>query len=192
MASIYLPLSQHYQASTVIHVRAGVPPPQLVTSLRREVAALDRDLPVYSIRPLDEHLTATLTPQRLLAYLISAFGLLALLLAAIGLYGLLSSTVTERTPEIGIRTALGAPQGAVRRLIVAPGMRLALSGVGLGLIAAFGLTRLMEALLFGVSPLDPLTFIAAALLLALVAWAACDIPARRASTVDPKAALRYE
>lgn len=189
---LYLPLSQHYQAATVVHVRTSVPPPQLVAAFRREVTALDADLPVYSIRPLDDHLTATLTPQRLLASLVTAFGLLALLLAATGLYGLLSSTVTDRTREIGIRTALGAPRGAVRRLVVAQGMRLALGGVALGLIAAFGLTRLMAGLLFGVSAVDPVTFTGIALLLLLVALVACDIPARRASHLDPKTALRSE
>jgi predicted permease len=189
---LYLPLLQNYQSSTVIHLRASVEPEQLIAGLRREVSALDRNLPVHSIQPLNEHLSATLTRERLLASLGGAFGLLALLLAGIGLYGLLAYTVAQRTPEIGIRMALGAQRGAVLRLVVMQGMRLALLGAGIGLAAAFGLTRLMRGLLFGVSAHDPLTFVVAPLLLVGVALLACYIPARRAAKTDPLAAIRYE
>ena len=130
-----------------------MPPVQVVSLLGRQVRALDEDLPVYSVRALDKHVTATLTPQRLLAHLITAFGLLALLLAGIGMYGLLAHIVGERTPEIGFRMALGADRNAMVRLFVARGMKLALSGVALGLTAAAGLTQLIRSLLFGVSPL---------------------------------------
>jgi predicted permease len=188
----YLPLLQHYQPNTVLHLRAGVEPEQLTAALRSEVSGLDRNLPVHSVQPLGEHLSATLTPQRLLASLITSFGLLALLLASIGLYGLLSYTVAQRTPEIGVRMALGAQKGAVLRLVVAQGMRLALLGVGIGLAAALGLTRVLKGLLFGVSALDPLTFVAVPLLLSGVALLACYIPARRAAQTDPLVALRYE
>jgi ABC-type antimicrobial peptide transport system permease subunit len=149
-------------------------------------------LPVISIQPLNEHLIATLTPQRLLASLITSFGLLALLLAGIGLYGLLSYTVAQRTPEIGIRMALGAQTRDVLKLIVMRGMRLALLGIVIGLAAAFGLTRLMKSLLFGVSATDPLTFAGVSLLLLSIALPACWIPARRATKVDPMVALRAE
>ena len=134
---LYLPLLQHYQPNVVLHVRA--------TACRRRARrrragarcrALDKDLPVYAVKTLDEHVTATLTPQRLLAYLVSGFGVLALLLAAIGLYGLLAYTVSERTPEIGIRMALGAHKRDVMRLFVAEGMKLALAGIVLGLAGA--------------------------------------------------------
>jgi predicted permease len=189
---LYLPLLQNYQPSVVLHLRASVEPEQLIAALRREVSALDRNLPVHSIQPLDEHLSATLTPQRLLASLGASFGLLALLLAGVGLYGLLAYTVAQRTPEIGIRMALGAHTGAVLRLVVAQGMRLALSGAGIGLAAAFAMARLMKGLLYGVSALDPLTFVVAPLLLVGVALMACYFPARRATKVDPLIALRAE
>ncbi len=188
----YLPLFQQYQSNTVLHVRASLPPGALVAALRSEVSALDKDVPIYAVRTMDEHVTATLTPQRLLAYLITGFGALALLLAAIGLYGLLAYTVTERTPEIGLRMAIGAHQADVMRLFVADGMKLALAGVILGSLAALGLTPLMRSLVFGISPLDPLTFVVVPVLLLLAALVACSVPARRAARADPKVALRYE
>ena len=188
----YLPLFQQYQSNTVLHVRASLPPGALVAALRSEVSALDKDVPIYAVRTMDEHVTATLTPQRLLAYLITGFGALALLLAAIGLYGLLAYTVTERTPEIGLRMAIGAHQADVMQLFVADGMKLALAGVILGSLAALGLTPLMRSLVFGISPLDPLTFVVVPVLLLLAALVACSVPARRAARADPKIALRYE
>jgi ABC-type antimicrobial peptide transport system permease subunit len=160
--------------------------------LRDEVHALDRNLPVHSIKPLAEHVTATLTPQRLLAHITTGFGLLALLLAGVGLYGLLAYTVAQRAPEIGIRMALGAQPGAVMRGVVAQGMKVATLGVGLGLAAAFAATRLLKGLLFGVSALDPLTFASGALLLLVVALFACYFPARRSASVDPLMAIRCE
>ncbi len=189
---LYLPLLQNYHSSTILHLRVSVEPEQLIAALRREVSALDRNLPVHSIQPLKEHLSATLTPQRLLASLITSFGLLALLLAGVGIYGLLAYTVAQRIPEIGVRMALGAQTGAVLRLVVTQGMKLALLGVGFGLVAAIGLARLLKAFLFGVSALDPLTFASAALLLTGVALLACYFPARRATKVDPLIALRAE
>jgi macrolide transport system ATP-binding/permease protein len=188
----YLPLLQSYEPITVLHLRSRLPPGRLVALLRSTVQALDQDLPVYGIKTLDEHVTATLTPQRLLAHVISGFGGLALLLAGIGLYGLMAHTVTERTSEIGIRMALGARTQDVMRLFVTRGMMLALSGVGVGLAAAAGLTPLMKSLLFGVSPLDPLTLSVVPAVLILAALMASYIPAHRAAHADPKIALRQE
>jgi predicted permease len=189
---LYLPLLQFYEPTTVLHLRSRIPPGQLVALLRDTVQALDQDLPVYGIKTLDEHVNATLTPQRLLARVISGFGALALLLAGIGLYGLMAHTVTERTSEIGIRMALGARTHDVMRLFLTRGMKLALAGVGLGLAAAAGLTSLMKSLLFGVSPLDPLTLTAVPVVLLLTALMASYIPAHRAARGDPKIALRQE
>ena len=119
---LYLPLSQSYSAATVLHLRTALPPESFVDLVRREVNALDGDLPVYGIKPMEAHRTATLTPQRLLAYLIGAFGVMALVLASVGLYGLLAYSVAERTAEIGLRMALGAGAGDVVRLFVSRGL----------------------------------------------------------------------
>jgi predicted permease len=189
---MYLPLSQYYQRAVVVHVRGPAAIPALAAAVDREVHALDPDLPVYSVKALDEHVFATLTPQRLLAYLISAFGVLALVLTGVGLYGLLSYTVTERTPEIGIRMALGATKKEIVSLFLSQGLRLTLVGMALGLAAAASLTRLMRSILFGVTPLDPPTLVSVAMLLITAASVACYVPARRAARSDPTSALREE
>jgi ABC-type antimicrobial peptide transport system permease subunit len=189
---LYLPLAQDYQPNLVLHVRTRVAPTQVIAALLREVRVLDKDLPVYSVKALDEHVTATLTPQRLLAHLISGFGMLALVLAGIGMYGLLAHSVSERTSEIGLRMALGADRRAVVGLFVIRGMKLALSGVAVGLAAASGLTHFIKSLLFGVSPLDPLTLAAVPLVLIGTALIASYVPARRAAMADPNVALRCD
>ena len=189
---LYRPLSQAYQPSVVLHLRTATPPESLIPALRREVAALDPDLPVYSVMPLNAHVAAAQTPQRLLAYLIGGFGLLALTLSAIGLYGLMAHTVTARTQEIGIRMALGARREDVMRLFVGRGMTLALLGVVLGSAAALELTPLIKGLLFGVEPFDPVTLLLTPAVLCAAALAACGVPAYRAAGADPKIALRYE
>ncbi|MGH9711381.1 MAG: FtsX-like permease family protein, partial [Candidatus Acidiferrales bacterium] len=129
---------------------------------------------------------------RMAAALLSVFGLIALVLAAIGIYGVMAYSIAQRTREVGIRMALGAQPGDVLRLIVGQGMLLAGTGVVVGLIAAFGISRLFTSLLFGVSPTDPFTFVSVAVVLSLSALTACYFPARRAMRVDPIVALRYE
>ena len=141
---------------------------------------------------MNEVIAGTLASRRFAMILLDAFAVVALLLASLGLYGVISYLVGERKHELGIRLALGAQRRDVLRLVLGHGMKMALAGVVLGLVAAFGLTRLLSTMLFGVSATDPLTFTAIALLLALVALLACYLPAQRATRVDPLVALRYE
>jgi putative ABC transport system permease protein len=173
-------------------VRTSVEPLNLVNAIRQEVMALDRNVPIASVRTM-EQIMATVTVQpRFNMILLGIFAAVALVLAAVGIYGVLSYSVTQRTHEIGLRLALGAQQGEVLKLVVRQGMILALLGVAIGLAASFALTRLLTGLLYGVSATDPLTFIVIALLLTMVALMACWIPARRATKVDPMIALRHE
>jgi len=171
---------------------AGHDPASLIAGIRHAVREVDPEQPVYNIRTMEQRLSHSIAPQRFIALLLSLFAAVALILAAVGIYGVMSYAVAQRTHELGVRMALGAPPRDVLKLVVGQGMKLALAGVGIGLAAAFGLTRLMKGLLFGVSALDPLTFIAVALLLAGVALIACYLPARRAMRVDPLTALRRE
>jgi predicted permease len=149
-------------------------------------------LPVSSVRSMDEVVSRSISRQRFNVLLMTVFGASALLLAAIGIYGLMAYSVAQRTREIGIRMALGAQATQVRRMVVTQGMRLALIGVVVGLAAAFGLTRLMTSFLFGVEARDPAVFVVMPVLLTLVSVVAAWLPARRASTVNPLVALRYE
>ncbi len=189
---LYLPLSQSYEAAVILHVRGALEPTQLTAAVQQEIERLDATLPLYSVKMLDNHLRATLTPQRLLAYVISSVGVLALVLSVVGLYGLLSYTVTERTPEIGVRMALGADRSQIVALFLSQGMRTAAYGIALGLAAALALTRLMRSVLFEVNPLDPLSLLTGSLLLIGASFLACYVPARRAARSDPNTSLRYE
>ncbi|HEY7181347.1 MAG TPA: FtsX-like permease family protein, partial [Blastocatellia bacterium] len=154
--------------------------------------AVEKDLPVYSVRSMNQLLGSSLATRRLTLVLLVGFAALGLLLAAVGIYGVTSYSVKQRTHELGIRMALGAQVSDVVRLVVRQGITLTLVGVAMGLGAALGLTRLIKNLLFGVSATDPATFLVIALLLALVALLACYIPARRAAKVDPMVALRCD
>jgi putative ABC transport system permease protein len=186
------PLSTTYQRSMTIVARTKSDPRDVAGSLRSAVTSIDKSLPVYSIKPMTEYLRDSLSRRRFNLVLLSVFAGVALTLAAVGIYGVISYGVTQRTHEMGIRMALGAQPRDVVKLIVRQAMILALGGVGIGLLAALALTRLMKSLLFNVGVTDPLTFAVIALLMTLIALVACLVPARRATKVDPLVALRYE
>jgi predicted permease len=176
----------------VFEVRTAVDPRTIIPAVRSAVSQLDNNLPLFSMKTESEQIERSLFQERLIAHLSSFFGALALLLACVGLYGLLSYEVTQRTREIGIRMALGARPPDILRIVVRQGVGLSAVGAFIGILVALGATRYLASLLYGVRPFDPPTFLAVALLLGLVALAACYIPARRASCVDPMVALRYE
>jgi ABC-type antimicrobial peptide transport system permease subunit len=173
-------------------LRTARDPLTVAPEVREIVRQAGKDVPVVNIKTQVQQIDAMLFQERLIARLASLFGLAALLLAAIGLYGLLAHEVTRGTREIGIRVALGAPTGQVLRRVVRHGVALAAVGIAIGTAASLAVTRLLGAMLYGVKPGDPVTLIAVTLLLMLVALAACYIPARRATRVDPLVALRHE
>jgi ABC-type antimicrobial peptide transport system permease subunit len=188
---LYLPLGQHYEPEMVLHVRAAQPK-SLIGALRREVNALDGDLPLYAVGTFAEHLDSELFEQRFMATLVSVFALLAMLLASVGLYGVISYAVGQRTHESGVRMALGAEARDVLKLVLGQGLALTFVGIAIGAPAALALARLISSRLYGVTPTDPVSVLSAATLLAAVALAAAYIPARRAARIDPMAALRHE
>ena len=191
-AAFYRPLLRDYNTTVTLVARTAGDPRAAVPELRREMQTLDPQLPLFDVKTLAEHMSIPLFPARMAAAALGSFGLLALALAAIGIYGVMSYVVVGRTREIGVRMALGARPSDVLRLIVGQGMALALVGLGVGLVFAFALAQLLRGLLYGVSAADPATFAGISLLLALVALAACYLPARRATRVDPLDALRHE
>ncbi|MEK6322863.1 MAG: ABC transporter permease [Acidobacteriota bacterium] len=188
----YLPYAQEPRPSVGVVVRTHDNPLAVAASVEQAIHSIDKDLPVYSIWTMDQLLANSLAQRRLTLVLLASFATLALLLAAVGVYGVVSYAVRQRTHELGIRIALGAQAHDVLTLILTQGLKLALLGVALGLGAALALTRWMESLLFGVRPTDPLTLGVIAAGLLGVAVVACWIPARRATKVDPMAALRHE
>jgi putative ABC transport system permease protein len=188
----YLPYSQNARRTMNLVIRGTLDPTQLVSAVRSEVRALDSTLPVSNAKTVSQMIDERMSPKRLMTYILGVFALSALLLAAIGIYGVMSYAVAQRTQEIGIRMALGARAADVLKLVLKNGMALTLIGVGIGLVGAFALTRLLANLLFQVAPTDKFTFIAVAMSLILVALLACYLPARRATKVDPLVALRYE
>jgi putative ABC transport system permease protein len=164
----------------------------LMGAVKEKIRPIDSQLPASQVRMMSEVMAESLAEQRFNMLLLGIFAMVALLLAVVGIYGVISYSVSQRTHELGIRLALGAQTRDVLRLILVQGLKLAVTGVALGLIAAFAVTRVMETLLFGVSATDPLTFAGIAILLASVALLACFFPARRAAKTDPIIALRYE
>src|SRR5258706_9639196 len=173
-------------------VRTTADPLNVTAAVRREVQALDPNQPVYNVSTMEQTLDQSLVTQRLSMTLLAFLASLALILAAVGIYGVMSYTVTQRSHEIGIRMAIGAQPRDVFKMIIGRGMMLALIGVAFGFAGAFGLTRLMTTMLYGVEPTDPATFISIGILLTGVALVACYVPGRRATRVDPLVALRYE
>lgn len=173
-------------------VRTAADPQAILPAIREVVAQVNTNLPLFDVKTESEQIDRLLFQERLVARLSGFFALLALVLACVGLYGLLSYEVSRRTREIGIRMALGAPQVSVLKLVLWQGIVLAMVGAALGIAVALSVTRYLASMLYGVHPNDPLTLTAVALLLTLVALAACYIPARRAMRVDPMVALRYE
>jgi putative ABC transport system permease protein len=173
-------------------VRTTGDPASFLTAIRQAVREVDGNLPLFDVKTQVEQASQSLAQEQLFTSLLSFFGLLALALASLGLYGVLAASVTQRMREIGVRMALGAQGGDVLKLVIGQGMTLTFVGVALGLVASIALTRTMKSLLFGVSATDSATFATIALLLTAVALLACWIPARRATKVDPMAALRCD
>jgi putative ABC transport system permease protein len=189
---VYLPLAQNYESKVTLIARGAGDPNLLTTTLRKEIHGLDENLPLYDARTMLEHMDLPLAPARAAATALGGFGALALLLAAVGVFGVMSHAVKQRTREIGVRIALGADSKKIIKLIVGQGALLVGIGVGIGLgVAALG-TRLLANLLFGVSALDPVTFVGVTALLTATAFLACYVPARRATKVDPMVVLRQE
>ncbi|MGE0887196.1 MAG: ABC transporter permease [Blastocatellales bacterium] len=191
-AQYYIPHQQRAQPGMTVVVRTTGDPNALASAARNAVRNLDKELPVFRVRTMDQFVADAMAQRRFALLLIGIFAGLALLLAAIGLYGVMAYSVTQRTHELGLRMALGAQAGDVLKLVVKQGMLLAGIGLGIGIVGAFFLSRLMKTLLFNVSATDPVIFTAIAATLAAVALVACFFPARRATKVDPMVALRYE
>jgi putative ABC transport system permease protein len=173
-------------------VRSEQEPASLIAAVRAQVFEIDREQLVYNAKTMEQIIAGTLSQRRLLMFLLVLFAAIAMTLAVIGIYGVISYSVSQRAHEIGVRLALGAKTGDVLTLVIGQGLKLALSGVAVGMVAAFALTRLLGEMLYGVSPTDPSAFVAVPIILISVALAACYLPARRATKVDPMVALRNE
>ena len=189
---VWTPLPQDYSTNGILTVRTEGNPEPLLAAVRKEVQALDPNLPLFDVKTLSEHMRFALFPARVAATVLGVFGLVALLLSAIGIYGITSYTVAQRTHEIGIRLALGAQLSDVLSLVLRHGLKLTAIGAAIGLFGAYLATRAITSVLYGVSPTDPLTFGLVSLVLVGVALVACYVPSRRATKVDPLIALRSE
>jgi putative ABC transport system permease protein len=188
----YVPYAQISFGSLTLVVRTSQDAHSLAKPIAETVRSLDKDLPTYAPKTVEEYLNGTVAQPRFNTYLLGIFAALAMLLTAVGLYGVISYSVAQRTHELGIRMALGGQPQDMLRLIVGQGLRLAMFGVGIGLVAAFALTHFLSSMLFGVSSADPISYISVVSLLLVVVIVACYVPARRAMRVDPMVALRYE
>jgi predicted permease len=188
----YVPVFQSYANGLVIHARVAGDPMAMAPLVEKTVHEFNPNLPVFDVATLRDHVQAVTTNSRVAGAAAGTFGLLALILAAVGIYAVIAYTTRQRTREIGIRMAIGAQTGDIRRLVLGQGLFLTVTGLVLGLAVAFPGAHLLKSLFFGVSSTDAFTYISAALLLCVVALAACYIPARRAMHVDPVIALRHE
>src|SRR4051812_31896918 len=191
-AQIYTSYRQTPRRAFSLIVRTAGEPTAMLKTVREQIWSLDRQQPLYNVRTVDQVMAQSIARPRFNMLLITILAGVALVLAAVGIYGVISYSVSQRVHEIGVRMALGATAGDVLRLVVGQGMLLAGLGLGLGLLAAFGLTRIMASLLFNVTATDPVTYFGLAFLLGLIALLACYIPARRATKVNPVTALRAE
>ena len=191
-AHVYLPILQNLGKAMAVLVKTDGNPGNLTQALRQQVQAVDPDLPVFGEKTMEDIVDASLAERRFAMQLVTVFGVVALLLAGVGIYGVMAYSVNQRSREIGIRLALGANRRDIMGWVLKQGMGLTLAGIGVGLVGAFALTRLLQRLLFNVATTDPLTYAALALLLSSVALVACYIPGRRATKVDPMVALRCE
>ena len=188
----YFPFAQVPQGSMTVIVKGSGDPNQMIATARQQVKSLDQDQPIYSPRTMGDIRAESVASERLNLTLLSLFAGIALVLSIVGIYGVMSYSVTQRTHEIGIRMAIGASRADVFKMILGHGMKLTLLGVGVGLVGAFALTRLMATMLFGVEPTDATTFASIAALLIAIALLACYLPGRRATKVEPTISLRYE
>ena len=190
--AIYFPQTQVIARGINAVLRTDGDPTALGAAVRRELRALDPDLPIYNVRTMAERVDESLARRRFSMLLLTLFASLALGLAAIGVYGVIAYLVAQGTRELGIRMALGATPRGILVLIVRHGLVVALSGVGIGVAGAFALTRFMSSQLFGVAAIDPATFLTVSLVLTSVALAASYVPARRAARIDPLLSLRSD
>jgi predicted permease len=188
----YVPQTQVPFSQMVVVVKTSGEPHSLIPTVTKELAGMDADIPLFGVKSMDEYLSASVAAPRFNTTLLSIFAGVALVLTIVGLYGVMSYSVVQRTNEIGIRLALGAQSRDVLVMIIKQGGKLIIVGLAIGLVGAFAATRVIASLLFGVTTKDPFTFVAAAVLLAIVALLACYVPAWRATKVDPLEALRYE
>jgi putative ABC transport system permease protein len=190
--TVYLPPPELTYPFMTFVVRTAGDPAEMAPAVRRELRAIDPDQPVSDVRTMTQVMSDSVGRARFNTLLLGLFAGLATLLAAIGIFGVMNYSVALRTREIGLRVALGAQPARVLMLVLRQGLLLTLIGIGVGLLGALALTRLMSSLLFGVEATDPATFVAIVLLLVAVSLVACYIPARRATRIDPLTALKYE
>jgi ABC-type antimicrobial peptide transport system permease subunit len=189
---IYFPLYQAYRPGVTLVVRSDADAKGIMASIEKGIRSLDPRVPVFDVQTLEEHLQLSVFIVRMAAVLLGLFGVMALLLATTGLYGVLAHAVSQRTHEIGVRMALGADRWRIVRFVIRQGLVVTGTGLGLGVLVAAAVTRLVASQLIGVGPLDPLSYLGPLAVLTAVALVACYLPARRAARQDPLRSLRWE